>query len=153
MRKYKTYLGEKKNEMKHWPQQMRHLKTAIAWFLTSRNAGGTLKNILPYFITELTMYHPSLHLLTYTENIFLILIKMVRHYQVYPASRPRRGEHFDSVLNLLSICSTQIGAKLSLEELLVEIFDTSRKFFASTFTDTDRYLICCTVHYFSQLLL
>lgn len=66
------------------------------------------------------MYHPSLHLLTYTENIFLILIKMVRHYQVYPASRPRRGEHFDSVLNLLSICSTQIGAKLSLEELLVE---------------------------------
>ena len=99
------------------------------------------------------MYHPSLHLLTYTENIFLILIKMVRHYQVYPASRPRRGEHFDSVLNLLSICSTQIGAKLSLEELLVEIFDTSRKFFASTFTDTDRYLIRCTVHYFSQVLL
>ena len=112
-----------------------------------------MKNILPYFITELTMYHPSLHLLTYTENIFLILIKMVRHYQVHPASRPRRGEHFDSVLNLLSICSTQIGAKLSLEELLVEIFDTSRKFFASTFTDTDRYLICCTVHYFSQVLL
>lgn len=47
------------------------------------------------------MYHPSLYLLTYTENIFLILIKMVRHYQVYPASRSRRGEHFDSVLFLL----------------------------------------------------
>ena len=76
---------------------------------------------------------------------------MVRHYQVYPASRQRRGGN--TLIQFYSSCSTQIGTKLSLEELLVEIFDTSRKFFASTFTDTDRYLICCTVHYFSQVLL